>query len=362
VWFRRNGKSADLTTFVFKDQDLAWNFEKSFSSERKADHNSSRLRGISGWRLWSFSTVGIGGTLSVEVLGVDRLSVELLGKLLVEELAEVNVVKLMSTLCGLCLIFSKVDVLRARGFGGLSEVWIGVCCFSNLGGGSNDLRGLEDVTVLAVIFGVSSCFPSCSVSLPLLAFGDGDLDEAIHDFRNVANDSDTVLVLSRGDLEIEGTGGISLGVISTSSGDSVLSGDPFTRCIQDLGRVAKDFFLPTRSSFGRSSFVRRFPSFPLLTLFWSPRGFGETSAETTRLNCSSASNGPLSSAVRQLKLADRGSSSSCRVGDRLYWTLTRSGMFEEECERRNAEFESRPAGIVITGPCIATLSAQLADT
>ena len=294
----------------------------------------------------------MGGTLSVEVLGVDRLSVELLGKLLVEELAEANVVKLMSTLCGLCLIFSKVEVLRARGFGGLSEVLPGAC-FSNLGGGSKDRRGLDDVTVLAVIFEVSSCIPSCSVSFPRLGFGDGDLDEAIHDFRNVANDSDTDLVLSRGDLEIEGTGGISADVVLPRSGELFLSGDPFTRCIQDLGRAAKDFLLPTRSSSGRFSLDRRFPSFPPLAMLSHSREFDETSAETTRFNCSSALDGPPLRAGRLLKLADLGSSSSCRVGDRLYSTLTRSGICEEECERRNAEFESKPEGIVKTGPCIA---------
>lgn len=45
---------------------------------------------------------GIGGILSVEVLGVlvERLSTELLGRLLVEEFAEARLVKLISTLCG----------------------------------------------------------------------------------------------------------------------------------------------------------------------------------------------------------------------------------------------------------------------
>lgn len=55
--------------------------------------------------LGSVLSDGTGGTLSVEVLGVERLSNELPGKLLAEELEEANVVKFMSTLCGLRFIF-----------------------------------------------------------------------------------------------------------------------------------------------------------------------------------------------------------------------------------------------------------------
>ena len=91
---------------------------KSFSIERKADHNSSRLGGVSSGTTCGFSLVGSGGTLSVDVLGVERLSVELLGKLLVEEFVDAKVVKFISTLCGLCLIFCIVKDVR-EGLGGL---------------------------------------------------------------------------------------------------------------------------------------------------------------------------------------------------------------------------------------------------
>jgi hypothetical protein len=59
--------------------------------------------------------------LSVEVLGVERLSSELRGRLLDEELEEVKVVKLRSTLCGLRFIFWKVDSVRERPLAGLVE-------------------------------------------------------------------------------------------------------------------------------------------------------------------------------------------------------------------------------------------------
>jgi hypothetical protein len=58
-----------------------------------------------------------------------------------------------------------------------------------------------------------------------------------------------------------------LGDVLTASTLSGLSGDPFTLCIQDFGRATKDFLLPTLSSFGRSSFVRRLPVFPVLPSF-----------------------------------------------------------------------------------------------
>lgn len=78
---------------------------KSLSRERKDDHNSSRLRGASGVDFGSMSSDGTGGTLSEEVLGVERLSSEALGRLLAEELEELKVVKFMRTLCGLRFIF-----------------------------------------------------------------------------------------------------------------------------------------------------------------------------------------------------------------------------------------------------------------
>jgi len=174
-----------------------------------------------------------------------------------------------------------------------------------------DRRGVEEETAVAVIFGGSSYSPSCSASLPLFRLGDGDRDEAIHVFRaKVANDSDTVLVLSRVALEIEGTGGISLGVVWPGWGDSCLSGDPFTRCIQDLGRATNDFLLPTRSSLGLSSFVGvlSIPSFADLDIP-SSDDTGDP-ADATRYICWSLYVG-LSRDGIELKLADLGSSESC---------------------------------------------------
>jgi hypothetical protein len=101
--------------------------------------------------------LGRGGILSVEVLGVDLLSSELRGKLLVDELAELKVVKFISTLCGLDLIFNRVVELLAGCFGGLSEILAGVG-FS-IFGVAIVRRGLDDETVLAV-FDVSSVCPS----------------------------------------------------------------------------------------------------------------------------------------------------------------------------------------------------------
>jgi hypothetical protein len=228
--------------------------------------------------------LGSGGTLSVEVLGVDLLSVELLGRLLVDELAELKVVKFMSTLCGLDLIFDRVVELRTGCLGGLSETLTGT--EFSIFGGTIVRRGLEDETVLAD-FEASSVFPSRSPSFPIFRLGDGDLDDVIHDFlANVANDSDTVLVFSREALEIGGTGGMLLGDVLTASEGSCLSGDPFTLCIQDFGRATKDFLLPTLSSLGLSSLVRRLPIFPSFTSFavllFSGDVVGWVSIETTR--------------------------------------------------------------------------------
>ena len=67
---------------------------------------------------------GGGGTLSVEVLGVDLLSKELRGRLLAEEFVELKFVKFMRTLAGLCLIFLNVVALRCN-LGGLSVEVVG---------------------------------------------------------------------------------------------------------------------------------------------------------------------------------------------------------------------------------------------
>lgn len=147
-------------------------------------------------------------------------------------------------------------------------------------------RGLDVDTVLAFM----SKFPDNSFRLfsptrrPL---GDGDLDDAFHDLRaKVANDSDTALVLSRVDLEIEGTGGTSLAIPRDGSEVSRPSDEPFVellRCIQDLGRATRDFLLPTLSCFPSSSFegdvltcVR-----PSTWALFSDLVVGELSAEAT---------------------------------------------------------------------------------
>jgi hypothetical protein len=163
---------------------------------------------------------GIRGTFSVDVLGVlvERLSMELLGRLLVEELADMRLVKFISTLCGRCRIFCRVVAARAIGFS-----------FSDVGDGSFVAfpRDTDEGTV--PIFGSKVVLFSVSFSLLLLRFeGDGDLEE-IHDFRaKVANDSDTDLgLLSRIVLEIVGTGGASTGVVWIDSEEFCRSGEPF---------------------------------------------------------------------------------------------------------------------------------------
>jgi hypothetical protein len=164
---------------------------------------------------------GIRGTFSVDVLGVlvERLSMELLGRLLVEELADVRLVKFISTLCGRCRIFCRVVAARAIGFS-----------FSDVGDGSfvTFPRGTDKATV--PIFGSRVVLFSVSFSFLLLRFeGEGDLEEEIHDFRaKVANDSDTDLaLLSRIVLEIVGTGGASTGVVWIDSEEFCRSGEPF---------------------------------------------------------------------------------------------------------------------------------------
>lgn len=60
----------------------------------------------------------------MDVLGVDLSSVELPGKLLVEELVDLKDVKFMSTLCGLDLSFCGPKEIRLD-FVGLSDVFGG---------------------------------------------------------------------------------------------------------------------------------------------------------------------------------------------------------------------------------------------
>lgn len=81
-----------------------------------------------------------------------------------------------------------------------------------------------------VIFESLAAGPSFSAVLTIFRFGDGDLELDIHDFlAKVANDSDTVLVLlSRIALEIGGTGGTSVGVVSIRSAELRRSGLPLT--------------------------------------------------------------------------------------------------------------------------------------
>jgi hypothetical protein len=87
------------------------------------------------------------------------LSIELLGRLLVEELAELKVVKFMSTFCGLCLIFWKAVLVRLRDFGGLSEVG------GRVGVSSVGMADLLDERGLPVLFDSPACCPSFSKSL-----------------------------------------------------------------------------------------------------------------------------------------------------------------------------------------------------
>lgn len=244
--------------------------------------------------MWTLSVEDVGlraETLSVDVLGVDRLSVELLGRLLVEELVELNVVKLMSTLCGLGFSLFNVMLERWRGLGGLSG------SFFVLGTSScvKDSR-------LAVNFEFSVFCAVFSASFEVFRLGEGDLELFIHDFlANVANDSDTVFVLlSLAALGIGGTGGTSSCIVVP--GSLGRSGEPFTRCIHDFGRATNDFLLPTLSGLGRSSLDKR-----LVLVFFPSLSFcvsdspAAISADTNLRRLFS------SRADRQLKLAARGS-------------------------------------------------------
>ncbi len=233
----------------------------------------------------------------MDVLGVDWLSVELRGRLLVEELVELNVLKLKSTLCGFCFVFCNTGVGK-RYLGLRSEL------FPRLAGSSLvkdnwPLANLEEVVFL----------PLASKSLEVLRLGEGDLEELSHDFlANVAKDSDTVLVLlSLTDLGIEGTGGASFRIVLSLPPSPGRSGEPLTRCIHDFGRATKDFLLPILSSLGRSSLGNRLVGFPSFSFCdsCSVAASAGTSADTNL--CISFS----SSADRQLKLAARGSCSSC---------------------------------------------------
>lgn len=271
-----------------------------------------------------------------------------------DEFAELDEVRFMSTLRGLCFILINVELAFA-GFGGLSELW-GDRVSSNLGRSPNDRRGVG----VALLRSSTDC-QFLSVSFLDIRFGDGDLDEFIHDFRaNVANDSDTVLVLlSRRDFEIEcteGTGGAPAGVVFLVLCDSeelCLSGEvPLTLCIHDFGRATKLFLLPTRSGFGSSSFcsfARRLlalGSFFFSVLFSAADVVGRTSADT--ILPTSFSDGPWGSRVgRQLKLADRGRDSSCRVAGRLKSNWASSGILGDECERGRAGSECTAGDMVI---------------
>jgi hypothetical protein len=93
--------------------------------------------------------LGRASTFSWDVLGVDLLSSELLGRLLDEELLELKVVKFIRTLVGLCFNFRVVVGARRSPFGGLSED-LGGRGLSNFVGGTTDRLG--GVITLPVIF------------------------------------------------------------------------------------------------------------------------------------------------------------------------------------------------------------------
>lgn len=167
--------------------------------------------------------LGSGGTLSIEVLGVDLLSIELPGRLLVDELTEPKP-PIPNILLGLCLIFRRVEFLFTGG--GLDGLSVSSTVWSNFAG-----MTAGGASMVVAIFDGSSLLPSPSICFPAFRLlGDGDLDDdEIHDFRaNVANDSDTDFVLSLEALGICGTGGASSGIELAYSGAGCLSGDPFT--------------------------------------------------------------------------------------------------------------------------------------
>jgi hypothetical protein len=96
----------------------------------------------------------------VDVLGVDLLSIELLGRLLAEELLELKVVKFMRTLCGLCFSFCMAVGAFRSPFGELSEDLVGE-------GLSSFVRGttdrLDDAIGLPIIFESPAYCPSSFV-------------------------------------------------------------------------------------------------------------------------------------------------------------------------------------------------------
>lgn len=277
--------------------------------------------------------LGRGGTLSVDVRGVDLLSIELLGKLLVEELAEFGTAaRFMKTLAGLCFIFWKVE--RGRGFGSKAPIPRSCSALVGVFGrrlGEPGLAGILEAT---------TSFPSLSGFLVKFRFGDGDLEGLIHDLRaKVANDSVTVFVLpSRICLEIAGTGGASLGVVTTDSEEFWRSGEPRTFCIQDLGRATKDFLLPILSNFGRSSFVSRFDICSSRPSSVCDR-MGSAGLSRAMLPSFSKMY-PLSEIGRLVKLADLTSSSFCCVADGLKANSTRSEILGEEADRGNVLFRT----------------------
>lgn len=85
-----------------------------------------------------------------------------------------------------------------------------------------------------------------------------------------------------------------LGVVLAGSEVSCRSGEPLTRCIQDLGRATRDFLLPVLSSLGLSSFVGRLPVLPSFSsfalFFLSGEDSGGVFVDTTRCRTFSVEN------------------------------------------------------------------------
>ncbi len=223
---------------------------------------------------------------------------ELRGRLLVEELVELNVLKLRSTFCDLCFVLCNA--------GAAGERYLGMACESlaKLEASSLVKDNRPVVNLDATVF-----FLLPSGSLEVSRLGEGDLEELSHDFlANVAKDSDTILVLlSLADLGIEGTGGTPFGIVLPISLGR--SGEPFTRCIHDFGRATRDFLLPTLSSLGRSSLDNGLVGVSFFS-FGNPDSVVASPGPSADTNlCISFS----SRAGRQLKLAARSRGSSCCV-------------------------------------------------
>ncbi len=80
---------------------------------------------------------------------MDLLSIELLGRLLDEELFELKVVKFMRTLVGLCFSFCMLDGARRRPLGGVSVSLAGEGLSSCVGGTTDRV---DEAIRLPVIF------------------------------------------------------------------------------------------------------------------------------------------------------------------------------------------------------------------